>query len=89
MNAVLYQSGYSPRGVRKSWERCSMDVSSTVRSFGYQMAWGNGNVVEAVGWFDDKGATRVLIADFDSGDRVTVRKSGRDWMCSVVRGASA
>ena len=78
MTASLYQSGWSPRGTRKAWDRCSMDIPSTVRMLGHYAEMAGGQMVEAVGWFDDDGATRILIADFDNGRRIDVRLRAHD-----------
>lgn len=69
----LYASGWNPAGSRKTWDRCSMDVASTTKLLGVWAERAGGKVVEAVGWFDDDGATRILVADFDNGKRIDVR----------------
>lgn len=80
----LYQSGWNPPGVRKDWERCSMTTDSTERFLG-RMAEGLGKCVDSVGWFSDAGVCRVLVADFDSGRRMTVRTDGRNWKADYTR----
>jgi hypothetical protein len=50
-----------------------MDVASTTELLGVWAERAGGKIVEAVGWFDDNGATRILVADFDNGKRIDVR----------------
>lgn len=71
--SALYRSGWSPVGARRAWDRCSMDVASTTHLLGVWAERAGGKIVEAVGWFDDTGATRILVADFDNGKRIDVR----------------
>lgn len=71
----LYHSNWSPPGIRKDWERCSMTADSATRVYG---DLGNGAALtEAVAWFDDDGACRAAVLDFDSGRRVTVKHLAR------------
>lgn len=79
----LYQSGWNPAGVKKSWERNSMTLDSTERAYG---GFGNGSrMVEAVGWFDDDGACRCVVMDYDSGRRVIVRHLSRSTKITFSR----
>lgn len=78
--------GYRPRGVRSSWDHCSMGTGSTgslVRSFETFSDWPD--PVDAVAWFDgpDGVRLRVLVADFPNGKRVTLRQSARQWSLST------
>ena len=76
----LYTSGFTPRGVRKAWERTSMEPKSTQRMLGEWALRAGGTLTEAVAWFEgdaDSGALRVLVADFNSGKRLTLRKNAR------------
>lgn len=71
--SALYRSGWNPTGSRKTWDRCSMDIASTTQLLGVWAERAGGKVVEAVGWFDEDGATRILVADFDNGKRIDMR----------------
>lgn len=73
MREGLYQSGFRPHGVRKDWERNSMDHASTQRLLG---PWAlNATVTDAVAWFDDDGWLRALVADLDAtGDVAVLRR---------------
>lgn len=86
---ALYPN-YRPAGIRKSWDHCSMDVEGSAKvlqSRGCPKGWGN--PAEAVAWFDDLGALRVLVADFSNGRRVELRKRARDTQISYSPAVSA
>lgn len=74
---ALYRSDWKPAGVKADWDKCSMDTPSTKRLLG---TWGDavqGQMVEAVAWFDYNGGLRVLIADYDCDRRIILRQSSR------------
>lgn len=76
MASALYQSGWNPVGAKKSWERCSMDIPSAAH-FLANVPSGDAKMVECVGWFDDNGAAKIVVADYDNGRRTTVRLGAR------------
>lgn len=83
----LYLSDWSPRGVRKTWDRCGMSVGSTKRLLG---KWGDrieSEMVESVAWFDEEGVLRVCVADYANGRRIVVRVGKRGWKISYERAA--
>ena len=82
--AGLYLSGFKPRGVRKDWDRCSMNPDSTTKLLA-SFPYGGGAVTEAVAWFAEKGDLRTLVANLDTGRQVTLRRSGRDWKMTFAR----
>ena len=81
----LYLSGWAPVGVRKSWDRCSMEPASTARYLGEIHTMQKSDLLEAVAWFTDEGALKVLVADYANGKRLTYRQSGRNWKLSAQR----
>lgn len=44
-----------------------------------------GVMTEAVGWFDETGSLRILICDFDSGKRLTLRFNSRSTTRCIER----
>ena len=85
----LYESGWSPKATPRAWDRTSMTLDSTRRLLRDSVVPG-GIMTEAVGWFDDAGALRILVCDFDSGKRLTLRVTSRGTRrCIERRPASA
>ncbi len=79
----LYESGFTPPSVPKDWERCSMTLDSTRRYLGSHAHLLEGEMVEAVGWFDTVGRCRVLIVD-SPPKRLTLRSDTKNnWKLGV------
>ena len=76
----IYLSDWNPRGVRKDYDRCSIALEDARRIFG---EFGSGNIVDACAWFDTDDALRILVADTDTGLRLTARTNKRQW--SIAR----
>lgn len=85
----LYQSGWNPPGARKAWDRCSMESKSTEHFLGNYHKMAGGEIVEAVGWFDDDGAVKAVVADYDNGKRLIARMSARTTKVTFERLSAA
>lgn len=79
----LYQSGYCPPAVSPSWERISVScegdgqAGDILRRSHVPSEWGN--PVAAVGFFNQAGRLRAMVADYANGRRVELTiKSKRD-----------
>jgi hypothetical protein len=68
---------FKPRGVRRAWDHCSMGVENAGEVL--RKRWGTpfGDPIDAVAWFDEDDALRVLVADFANGERAVWRCGGR------------
>ena len=66
----LYQSGWSPAGIRKDWERCSLGKDSAKAALGQFHDRMGAEVKEAVCWLDDNGCLRRMVVDYENGRRV-------------------
>ncbi|MGE5566194.1 MAG: hypothetical protein ACM3YN_08570 [Parcubacteria group bacterium] len=62
-----------------------MDPGSTRRLLGEWALRAGGEIIEAVAWFDPDDNMKVLVADFDSGKRLTVRNLARSRKVSIER----
>jgi len=76
----IYLSDWNPRGVRSNFERCSVSNADAQRIFG---EIGRGNVTDACGWFDENDKLRILVADTDTGHRLTARTTKRNWSITI------
>lgn len=76
----IYLSEWNPRGVRKTYERCSVAHEDAQSIFGM---WTKGNVIDACGWFDESENLRILVADTDTGHRLTARATKRNWSIHI------
>lgn len=71
----IYSSDWSPRGVRKDWERTSLANESAQRALG---VWArDGKVVDACAWFDGNDVLRVMVADTHDGQRFIYRNTAK------------
>lgn len=77
MKRSLYQSGWNPRGSKREWDRCSMDVASTAHVLGDWHALAKGVITESVGWFDDDGGLKALAAIYDNSRMLLLRRNSR------------
>ena len=77
IHAGLYTSNYQPRGVKKDWERSSMDVKNVREAFAGPLQLVRGEITEAVAWFTEAGAVRLLVVDTDAIRRATLRMDTR------------
>lgn len=82
----LYLSDWKPRGAKKSWERNSMELKSTMQFIGDLPPTANwGEPIEAVAWFDEYGeALRILVVDYPQ-NRLTMRFNGRNRILQFAR----
>ncbi len=85
MSAALYLSGWSPPGIRKDWDRCSMDTKSSTQVLQPHLTPNIGAMTEAVAWFGLDGDLRCLVADFDTGRRIIHRRNARNWSTKYTR----
>lgn len=83
----LYQSGWSPRGVRPTWDRVSMGIDGPTAAVLHQHhvpdEWGQ--PVEVVAWFNEDDELRVLVADFVNGRRSVIRRTAKGWSTTFQR----
>ena len=84
MTGTLYASGWSPKGAARAWGRTSMPAESA-RPWLTRIVTPRGLLTEAVGWFDPAGGLRILVCDFDSGMRLTVRLTTRGLSATIGR----
>lgn len=75
MKRNLYLSGWSPKGIRKAWERSALD-NKDVQEFLGQYA-SDHKVKDCCAWFDQNGALRVIVADTDAPERIIYRRTAR------------
>jgi hypothetical protein len=80
----LYASGFAPPRVKPEWERCSMTLDSSRRLLG-PLGEGLGVLTDCVGWFDELGQTRIVVADFDNGRRMVCRFLSRSTKITFER----
>jgi len=85
MTTSLYTSGYAPPRVKAEWDRCSMGLDSAKSMLGTWSEHRGSALAECVAWFDDDGAARVIVGQYESGDRVIVRRSRRDFTIRFER----
>lgn len=82
---TIYESGWTPKGVRKIWDRCSVGVDSANRIVNRYI---DADLVDACGWFDGSDALKVLVAYTRDGDRIILRRGTRETSLQVVKEAS-
>lgn len=73
MSASLYLSGWSPPYTRKEWDRCSMTLDSSRHYLGRWSEHRGSPLAECIGWFDDDGSARIIVGQYESGDKIIVR----------------
>ena len=72
----IYQSNWNPRGARKAWDKTSISNESATSAL---RDWIKGKVTDACAWFDEHDNLRILVADLDTGKRVTYRRNAREF----------
>jgi hypothetical protein len=71
----------TPRGCRKNWDRSNIGRESAEH---FLKDYGGGNLTEAVAWFDENDAMRVLVAVTADGKQITFRKGKRQSSVSIA-----
>lgn len=71
----------TPRGCRKNWDRSHIGRESAER---FLKDYGGDNLKEAVAWFDENDAMRVLVAVTADGKQITYRKGKRQSSISIA-----
>lgn len=75
----------APRGCRKEWDRCSVDVKDAAYIF---MDFGGDKITKARGWFDENGALRAMVAVSSDNKKLVFRSNTKTFNITVAPLAS-